>query len=114
MNPDEFSKSGRVIVPHGLGIAPGLEDGVGLDDLVLKGGLTLLPLAGGADGGKVGNDLKEDHHISFFGGVGALGSHLFGVFSLSGTGLAGNQDRLVVARIHHSDHELSSEWNVNV
>ena len=66
MNPDEFSKSGRVIVPHGLGITPGLQDGVGLDDLVLKGGLTLLPLARGADGGKVGNDLKEEHRISFY------------------------------------------------
>ena len=77
MNPDEFSKSGRVIVPHGLGIAPGLQDGVGLDDLVLKGGLSLLPLAGGADGGVVGD-------------------HLLRVLRLSGTGLSGNKDRLVL------------------
>ena len=53
-----FSKApGRVVVPHGLGVAPSLEDGVGLDDLVLKGGLALLTLSEGADGGKVGNDL---------------------------------------------------------
>ena len=80
MNPDEFSKSGRVIVPHGLGIAPGLQDGVGLDDLVLKGGLTLLPLARRADGGEVRDDL-------------------LGVLRLSGTRLSSNLDELVLERI---------------
>ena len=83
MNPDEFSKSGRVIVPHGLGIAPGLQDGVGLDDLVLKGGLSLLPLARGADGGEVGDDL-------------------LGVLSLAGTRLSSNKDGLVDARVVHA------------
>ena len=53
VDTDELSKPGRVVVPHGLGVAPSLEDGVGLDDLVLKGGLALLPLSGGADGGEV-------------------------------------------------------------
>ena len=65
-SPDKLSKSGGVVVPHRLGIAPSFKDRVGLDDLVLERSFSLLPLAGGADGGKVGNDLKEDHHISFF------------------------------------------------
>ena len=69
MNTDEFSKPGRVVVSHGFGITPGLKHGVCLDNLVLEGGLALLPLAGGADGGKVGDDL-------------------FGVLSLSGSRLS--------------------------
>ena len=74
MDPDELSEPGGVVVPHGLCVAPSLEDGVGLDDLVLKGGLALLPLSRGADGGKVGNDL-------------------LGVLSLSGTRLASDENR---------------------
>ena len=75
MDTDELSESGRVVIPHSLGVTPGLEHGVGLtsrrvnivyipnqapphlDDLVLQPGLALLPLAGGADGGEVGDDL---------------------------------------------------------
>ena len=83
VNPDELSKTGGVVVPHSLGVAPSLKDGVGLDDLVLKGGLALLPLSGGADGGEVGDDL-------------------LGVLSLSGTRLSGDEDGLVDARIGHS------------
>ena len=75
VDTDELSKPGRVVVPHCLGVAPSLEDGVGLDDLVLKGGLALLPLSGGADGGKVGDDL-------------------LGVLSLSGTRLSSDKDGL--------------------
>ena len=57
MNPNELSKSGGVVVPHCLGVAPSLKDRVRLDDLVLKGGFSLLPLARRTDGGKVGNNL---------------------------------------------------------
>ena len=57
VDTDELSEPGRVVVPHGLGVAPSLKDRVGLDDLVLKGGLAFLPLSGGADGGKVRDDL---------------------------------------------------------
>ena len=57
VDTDELSESGGVVVPHSLGVAPGLKDRVSLDNLVLKGGLSLLPLPGGADGGKVGDDL---------------------------------------------------------
>merc|ERR1719376_1141479 len=76
VNTDELSEPGGVVVPHGLGISPSLKDGVGLDNLVLKGGLALLPLSGGADGGEVRDDL-------------------LGVLSLSGTRLSGDKDGLV-------------------
>ena len=83
VDTDELSESGGVVVPHSLGVTPGLQDRVGGHNLVLKGGLSLLPLAGGADGGEVGNDL-------------------LGVLGLSGTGLSSNQDGLVHARVHHA------------
>merc|ERR1719193_454673 len=83
VDTNELSEPGRVVVPHGLGIAPSLKHGVSLDDLVLKGGLTLLPLSGGADGGEVGDDL-------------------LGVLSLSGTRLSGDKDGLVVAGVAHA------------
>ena len=73
VDPDKLSKPGRVVVPHSFGVSPRFKDGVGLDDLVLKGGLALLPLAGGADGGEVRDDL-------------------LGVLSLPGTRLASNQN----------------------
>merc|ERR1711970_1302096 len=83
VDTDELSKPRRVIIPHGLGITPSLEDGVGLDDLVLKGSLTLLPLSGGADGGEVRDDL-------------------LGVLSLSGSRLSCDEDGLVDARVGHA------------
>merc|ERR1719376_2014365 len=76
VDTDELSEPGRVVVPHGLGVAPSLKDGVGLDNLVLKGGLALFPLSGGADGGEVRDDL-------------------LGVLSLSGTRLSSDKDGLV-------------------
>ena len=79
VDTDELSKPGRVVVPHGLGIAPRLEDGVGLDNLVLKRGFSFLPLSGGADGGKVGDNLLR-------------------VLRLSGTRLSSNLDELVLER----------------
>ena len=57
MDPDEFSKSGRIVIPDSLGIAPGFKDRVGLDNLVLQSGLSFLPLACGSDGGKIRNNL---------------------------------------------------------
>merc|ERR1719410_1762185 len=53
MDTDELSESGGVVIPHSLGVTPGLEHRVGGNDLILKGGLSLLPLARGADGGEV-------------------------------------------------------------
>ena len=81
-NTDELSEPGRVVVPHSLGIAVGLKDGVGLDDLVLKRSLLLLSLldllgAAGTDKGEVGDDL-------------------LGVLSLSGSRLSGNQNGLIL------------------
>ena len=69
MDADELSEPGGVVVPHSLGVTPGLQHRVGLDDLVLQARLPLLPLPGGSDGGEVGDDF-------------------LGVLSLPGTGLA--------------------------
>ena len=80
MDTDEFTKSGGVVVPHSLGVTPGLQDGIGGNNFLLKGCLSLLPLAGGADGGKVGD-------------------HLLRVLRLSGTRLSSNLDELVLERI---------------
>ena len=53
-------KTRGVVVPDGLGVAIGLQDGVGLDNPVLQVGL-LLAVAGlflvGTQDGKVGDDL---------------------------------------------------------
>merc|ERR1719341_1817037 len=83
MDTDELSESGRVVIPHSLGITPGLEHRVGGHNLVLKGGLSLLPLAGGADGGEVGDNL-------------------LGVLGLSGTRLSSDKDGLVAASNVHA------------
>ena len=39
MNTDEFTKSGRVVIPGSLGIALGFQNWVGGNNLVLKGHL---------------------------------------------------------------------------
>merc|ERR1719438_671941 len=83
MDTDEFTKTGRVVISDSLGITPSLQDRVGGNNLVLKRSLSLLPLARGADGGKVGDDL-------------------LGVLSLSSTRLTSNKDRLVHASVHHA------------
>ena len=61
-------KSGAVVIPDGLGVAESLQDGVGLDHLVLERGFPGRSFSGGADRRKVTD-------------------HLLGVFGLSGTGL---------------------------
>merc|ERR1712045_366639 len=83
MDTDELSESGRVVIPDSLGITPSLEHRVGGHNLVLKGGLSLLPLAGGADSGEVGNDL-------------------LGVLGLSGTRLSSDKNGLVAASVVHA------------
>lgn len=61
MDSNEFSKSRRIIVPDCLGIAKGLQSGVGLDDLVFQGalawGLVLLAaVPNGSNDSKILND----------------------------------------------------------
>ena len=58
VDSDELSEPGGVVVPRGLGVAVGLQDGVGGHDLVLKRDL-LLHLLAGASGhhGQVGDHL---------------------------------------------------------
>merc|ERR1719323_2947555 len=83
VDTDELTETGRVVISDSLGITPGLKDRVGGNNLLLKGGLSLLPLARRADGGEVGNDL-------------------LGVLSLSGSRLSSNKDGLVAARVGHA------------
>merc|ERR1719266_63288 len=75
MDTDELSETGRVVVPGGLGVTVGLQDGVGGHNLVLQGDLLLYLLGATGAGG--------DH--------GQVGDHLLGVLGLSGTGLSGDQ-----------------------
>ena len=56
VDTDELSESGGVVVPHSLGVTPGLQHRVGLNYFVLKPRLSLLPLPRGSDGGEVGDD----------------------------------------------------------
>ena len=99
MDADELSEPGGVVIPDSLGVAPGLQHRVGLDDFVLQARLPLLPLPGGSDGGEVRDDF-------------------LGVLGLAGTGLATviknnelstalcrdlrNEDGLILSAIHHS------------
>ena len=84
MDSDELSESGGVVVPRSLGIAVGLQDGVGGHDLVFKGDL-LLDLLTTAAGG---------HH-------GQVGDHLLGVLRLSSSGLTGDQHGVVLLVLQH-------------
>jgi hypothetical protein len=81
-------ETGGVIVTHGLGVTEGLEDGIGLDDLIFKGALCLVGfrwlLGGSTDGGEVGNNL-------------------LGVLGLSGTRFTSDQHRLVLVISQHVD-----------
>merc|ERR1711881_140125 len=83
VNTDELSETGGVVIPDSLCITPGLKNRVSLHNLVLKGCFSLLPLARGADSGKVRDDL-------------------LGVLSLSSTRLSSNKDRLVNTRVNHA------------
>merc|ERR1712214_89374 len=82
-NTDELTKTGGVVIPHSLGITPGLKDRVGLDNLVLKTRLTFLLLASGTNGSKVGNNL-------------------LGVLSFASTRLTSNENGLILAIVHHT------------
>ena len=84
MDSDELSESGGVVVPGRLGVAVGLQDGVGGHNLVLKGDLLLGLLSTPAGG----------HH-------GQVGDHLLGVLRLSGSRLTGDQHGVVLLVLQH-------------
>ena len=67
VDPDELAEARAVVVPHGLGVAEGLQDGVCLDDLILERDLALQGLAGGAHAGKVPNDLLRVFRLASAG-----------------------------------------------
>ena len=79
---DELSETGGVVVPDGLGVSERLEEGVGLDDLLLED--TGSGLVGGSKGtGGTGNG-------------GEVLNNLLGVLGLSSTALTSDQKRLVL------------------
>merc|ERR1712214_69037 len=82
-NTDELTKTRGVVIPHSLGITPGLKDRVSLDNLVLKTRLTFLLLSSSTNGGKVGNNL-------------------LGVLSFASTRLTSNENGLILAIVHHT------------
>ena len=60
VDSDEFTEPGGVVVPRGLGVAVGLQDGVGGNDLVLKGDFLGFLLCASSTSGhhcKVGDHL---------------------------------------------------------
>merc|ERR1719234_1569558 len=85
VDSDELSEPGGVVVPRSLGVSVGLQDGVGGNNLVLKGDLLLGLLSSTSSGG---------HH-------GRVGDHLLGVLGLSGTRLTGDQHGVVLLGLQH-------------
>merc|ERR1712223_2278739 len=83
VDTDELTETRGVVVPRGLGVAVGLQDGVGGHDLVLKGDLLLGFLA-----------TSSGHH-------GQVGDHLLGVLGLASTRLAGDQHGVVLLVLQH-------------
>merc|ERR1711963_707678 len=82
-NTDELTKPRRVVIPHSLCITPGFKDRVSLYNLVLKTRLALLLLASSTNTSKVRDDF-------------------LGVLSFANTRLSSNEDRLILASIHHT------------
>merc|ERR1712142_378793 len=80
---DKFTKTRRVVIPHSLSITPGLKYRVGLDNFVLKTRFTFLLLASGTNASKVRDNL-------------------LGVLSFASTRLTSDENRLVLANIHHT------------
>ena len=85
VDTDELTETGGVVVPRSLGVAIGLQDRVGGNNLVLQGDLLLALLA--APGG--------DH--------GQVGDHLLRVLRLAGAGLASDEHGivLIIERVRH-------------
>merc|ERR1712170_126952 len=83
VDTDEFTKTGRVVIPGCLGITIGLKNGVGGHNLVLKGDLLLRLLARAS------------------GNHGKIGDDLLGVLSLSSTRLTSDQHGVVLLVLQH-------------
>merc|ERR1719422_35778 len=85
IEPDtnEFTKARGVVIPHSLGITPGFQDRVGLDNLVLKTGLTFLLLASSTNASKIGDNL-------------------LGVLGLTSSRFTSDENGLVLAIVHHT------------
>merc|ERR1712142_465000 len=85
VDTDEFTESGGVVVTDGLGVTVGLKRRIGLDNLLLE--RTGVRALGSLGLGGLGVSAVQS----------VILEHLLGVLGLSGTGLAGNQRRLMLA-----------------
>ena len=84
VDSDELSKSGGVVVPRSLGVAVGLQNGVGGHDLVLEGDLL---------GVLLGPSSSSNH--------GQVGDHLLGVLRLSSARFASDEHSIVLLVLEH-------------
>merc|ERR1711962_1719205 len=82
VDTDELTETGRIVVTDGLGVTPGLKNGVGLDNLIFKTDFSFLSGSRSSDGGHVTNDL-------------------LGVLSLSSTRFTSSQDGLTFTFSQH-------------
>ena len=83
VDSDELAEPGGVVIPCSLGVAVGLQDGVGGHDLVLKRDLLFGFLSAACS-----------HH-------GQVGDHLLGVLRLASTRLSGDQHSIVLLVLQH-------------
>ena len=91
VDPDKFSKAGRIVVADSLGVPIGFQNWVCVHNPVLQIGLfwaiigwpvlLLFPFRGAK--------------------YGEVGDHLLGVLRLASSGLAGDQHALVLRVVHH-------------
>ena len=84
MDSDKLSESGGVVVPRSLGVAVGLQNGVGGHDLVLEGDLL---------GVLLGPSSSSNH--------GQVGDHLLGVLRLSSARFASDEHSIVLLVLEH-------------
>merc|ERR1719447_1452014 len=101
MDTDEFTESGGVVVTDGLGVTVGLKRRIGLDNLLLE--RTGVRALGSLGFGRLGIGAVQ----------GVILEHLLGVLGLSGTRLAGNQGRLMLA-LHLQELESTVSDGVQV
>merc|ERR1711899_653511 len=80
---DEFTKTRGVVIPDSLGISPGFQNRISLDNLILKTRLTFLLFASSTNTSKIGDNL-------------------LGVLSLASTRLTSDENRWILASIHHT------------
>merc|ERR1712180_60902 len=86
VNTDEFTKARRVVIPGCLGITKGFQYRVGGDNLIFQGSFGLLAWL---------------EFCSTSTNITKVGDDLFGVLSLTSTGLTSDKHRLILIILSH-------------